>query len=95
MNVKPGDMAIVVKSATGKNQGRIVEVISPLGESPWHNGYCWNPGDGFCWLVKFQSEVMALRPGRYLFAPVPDAWLRPVSGLEDEQHTEEDNKLEA
>ena len=95
MNVKPGMLAILTKSGSG-NVGKVVEVISPLGIAPFYKGYYWNNNDGFCWLVRFPRRAKALLGGEsYLECPCPDAWLRPVSGLPDEQHTEEHNKQEA
>ncbi|WP_175740000.1 hypothetical protein [Burkholderia ambifaria] len=79
MNVQKGDLAIIVQALLPENIGKIVEVLDPLGDD------C---GMGFRWLVK------TLLPGRTVSvidfqtvfedsspAGIPDAWLKPVSGL--------------
>ncbi|UVS93491.1 hypothetical protein [Burkholderia glumae] len=80
MNCKPGDLAIIVQAMLPENIGKIVEVLSPLGHD------C---GLGFRWLAKtvggpartvsvvdFSSVFVDPEP-----AGIPDAWLRPISGL--------------
>lgn len=86
MNVKPGDLAIVVKSTCG-NEGKIVFVESYIGRHKFWNGHREN-----VWLCRFsgprrhrlsdlEMDVVLItdsEPSR-----IPDAWLRPVSGLPD------------
>lgn len=48
MNCKPGDLAIVVRSATGLNAGKICLVKN---ESRMITQY------GFCWLVEFPHPI--------------------------------------
>lgn len=79
MNCKPGDLAIMIRTLLPENIGKIVEVLEPLGD---------DAGLGFRWKVKilspcrtmsvidFQSISYGMTTGG-----VPDAWLRPVSGL--------------
>lgn len=79
MNVKKGDLAIIIKSSAG-NSGKIVEVLEFLGENPIYNDeyFCINRGP--CWLVHSDRP---LNSGEMLTTfPIPDAWLRPVSGLD-------------
>lgn len=94
MNVKPGDLAIQIKS-WANNQGKICKVIGPMGYNPLFEGRIWLPGEGFCWMVEYHSPIKVNHGFKVKICPCPDSWLRPVSGLPDEQHTEEDNKLEA
>lgn len=75
MNVKLGDLAIVVK---GKNSGKICKIIRP-GESENFIGG---------WVCEFPSKVKTDK-GLHLIANVRDEWLRPVSGLPDTEHTDE------
>lgn len=88
MNVKTGDIAIVIKSLKGQSIGTIVEVEKAYGD--------WG-GLGFCWVVNSPRPVMTAQPDctnqrmafRYL---VPDEWLRPVNGLPIEDEVTEDLK---
>lgn len=82
MNVKQGDLAIVMHSETGRNLGKIVEVIKLLGESPVFDGRSWGIGDGLLWLVEAKGAPISVRFGPPLaVVPMPDAWLRPISGI--------------
>ncbi len=81
MNVKKGDLAIVIKSACG-NEGQIIEVMKFLGTNPIFQKRQWFKGGyGLTWLIKFQNPVRNTRGVLYIECPCPDAWLRPVSGL--------------
>lgn len=75
MNCKPGDLAIVIRApGAPENIGRVVKVIDALGEV---RGY-------FCWNVASDSPVAVFNNGvKSMKAQggIPDAWLRPVSGL--------------
>lgn len=77
MNCKPGDLAFVVHQSKGApNAGRVVEVVAA-------HGYV---RERFCWLVKSSSPLNGFRPGAAKCALVtkgiiPDAWLRPISGV--------------
>ncbi|MBR8228071.1 hypothetical protein KDX05_07065 [Burkholderia vietnamiensis] len=79
MNCKPGDLAIIVQAFLPENIGKIVEVLAPLGDD------C---GCGFRWLVKTLSpaRTISVIDFKTVFedsepAGIPDAWLRPVTGL--------------
>lgn len=75
MNVKPGDLAIVIK---GNSTGKICIVHSAKGVIL---------GD-FCWCVEFKEPVPTMAsPSMTPFCP--DTWLRPVSGLPDAEYTDE------
>jgi hypothetical protein len=83
MNCKPGDLAIVIRGLThpSPNLGRVVEVLSRLAD---HQSL------GPVWHCKSRHAMKVRTPrGDELAAQfwVPDAWLRPVSGLpvHDEQ----------
>lgn len=76
MNVKQGDLAVIVHSETGRNLGKIVEVLKLLGESPVFDGRLWNPGDGPSWLVEAKGAPISCRFGDpAALVPVPDSWL--------------------
>lgn len=90
MNCKSGDLAIIVQALLPENIGKIVEVLQPLGDD------C---GMGFRWLVKtvLPGRTVSVIDFHTVFedsapAGIPDAWLRPVSGLpitddiKDEEH---------
>lgn len=75
MNVKPGDLAIVIK---GKSTGKICIVESSDGIS--YGEQMWN--------LRFQAVVEA--KGGFITNPrCRDSWLRPVSGLPDDEVIDE------
>lgn len=86
MNCKPGDLAIVAhQSEEAPNLGRIVEVVEWRGE---YNGWA-------LWLVRCSTPMNTRRrdtgkPGKAFQGLIPDAWLRPISGVpvHDEQRDE-------
>jgi hypothetical protein len=93
MNVKPGDLAIVIGSKAG-NQGKIVEVIGPLGVEPIYGGLKWGRGTGnFFWLVKGNTALYDTGGNIRSIIPCRDIWLRPVSGLPDAEHTDESEPI--
>lgn len=75
MNCKLGDLAIVIRAPKApENVGRIVKVAAEFGE---HKGY-------FCWTVTSDSPMTVFVnrvPTLKTEGAIPDAWLRPVSGL--------------
>lgn len=87
MNVKPGDLAIQIKSLAG-NYGAIVEIIEWIGTSYFISGHVLQN----CWLAKYSHPVRDLS-GEYVEDGfIPDHWLRPISGLpldEETRQTEE------
>lgn len=80
MNCKPGDLAIIMKAILSENIGRIVLV---LRSSDIH------PKLGFRWFVKPQNpmrivsgaDLVTIAPVSTDIGAMPDAWLKPVSGL--------------
>lgn len=87
MNCKPGDLAVMVRSKAN-NEGRIVEIVSPLGHEPFFDGARWGIGAGFCWLVRSASgPVRSVRRGLHLEFPCPDAWLRPIRDNDGEDES--------
>lgn len=92
MNVKPGDLAIVISSRLSpENIGRIVEVLCQAGEEEIDR-----TSGGFVWWVKSPVELMVRhRNGFIQFSkerPYADACLKPVSGLPMFDETAEDLK---
>lgn len=90
MNVKPGDLAIITFSTSGKNFGKIVEVLSfHLGRIITPEGKNFNFHSG-AWLVKSPSKnIYGPVHDEYLqYSGYEDKYLKKVSGLplqEDEQ----------
>jgi len=77
LNCKPGDLAIVVRSDVNGDIGTIVEVL--------HRSFVDDDGD-HQWLTKWPRPTRAFghHSGREMLVVetfIPDAWLRPVSGL--------------
>jgi len=92
MNVKQGDLAILIKSTRPENVGKICEVLEFAGH--WENL-------GPSWVVEFTSPItrgtvthldtgleieIDLNQTKVLAA---DDWLRPISGLDDSDDTNE------
>ncbi|MEX3914854.1 hypothetical protein AB4Y43_01220 [Paraburkholderia sp. BR10872] len=77
MNVKAGDLAIVIHSENGDGIGMVLKVVSAWGRYPEY---------GFLWNVETPREVRTWSGRMTRFPQIPDAWLKPVSGLpiEDE-----------
>lgn len=88
MNCKPGDLAIIVhQSESAPNVGRIVEVIRFYGER--------GRGKWPCWVVHASSPLNAFNaltkaPTKAVDMIIPDAWLRPVSGLSIDEETRDE-----
>lgn len=86
MNVKPGDLAIIIKSDFG-NEGSIVEVLRP---------HMRVSSIGPMWVVQVMRDTpcvnmdtgLALVIKAGAIAACDDAWLRPVSGLPDADENE-------
>lgn len=75
----PGDLAIVIKSATGKSIGKIVECIQIDG----YFGEAKTP----VWLVRSNSKIQTVGFGLVEDAHVLQTWLRriPNEPLPDEE----------
>jgi hypothetical protein len=74
MNCQLGDLAIQISSRSG-NEGRIVKVVKWYGVRNFTNGT-----HDECWLC----EAPNVQPNYFFPAghyAIPDAWIRPVSGL--------------
>lgn len=76
MNCKPGDLAYIVKSATGASVGRVVEVVKSHGIGP--NGPDWNVRTREPFKVVMRDGSGIKKSKNFL---MPDAWLRPISGV--------------
>ncbi len=97
LNVKAGNLAIQIKSVAG-NEGIIVEVVKFLGDGiQYINGQPWGYyGAENLWHIRNTRPVKSRLGKMVIDGAVPDAWLRPVSGLPDvdEEETERDNQKE-
>ncbi len=97
LNVKAGNLAIQIKSVAG-NEGIIVEVVKFLGDGiQYINGQPWGYyGAENLWYIRNTRPVKSRLGKMVIDGAVPDAWLRPVSGLPDvdEEETERDNEKE-
>lgn len=85
MNVKPGDLAIQIKSFAG-NEGIIVCIVSFIGDI--YDIECGTLKD--VWCVDNQRPVKTIDGSMSMSGLVPDAYLRPISGLplQEDEHTE-------
>lgn len=103
MNVKPGDLAIVINAPnTPELVGRIVKVERRYTSmEPMKGGHAaFVPDSVVAWVCSAPGGLPNRNVRTWVAFTCPeraiaDSILRPVSGLPDEQHTEEDNKLEA
>lgn len=97
MNVKIGDMAVVIR---GRGlAGRIVEVVAHCPQNVnfrLPDGAIHAPCT-YEWIVRFQNpvearmslgELIATRSTNY--APAPDSALRPITGLPIDEETREE-----
>lgn len=97
MNVKQGDLAILIKSTTGASVGAICEVVEWRGRREWPDGrvieHAWN--------VRFANPILVfllgtdgkMHPHRQREAVVDDSWLKPISGLDDDDSIETEKTL--
>lgn len=93
MNVKAGQKVIQIKSVAG-NTGSLHTVIEFLGIEPTFDNAIWyEDSDGPCWLCESFSQLPTLNGPATTIAPIPDAWLRPVSDIPDEEYEIEQSKL--
>lgn len=90
MNIKPGTLVMQIKSTAG-NEGKVGTAIFHVGIKYFTHGV----GAKDAWLIRFPAPVKTITGSLKQDCQVPTEWLRPVSGLPDEQHTEEHNKQEA
>lgn len=86
MNCKPGDLAIVIRSSTPENVGKIVHVRGIFQQG--QNGILSNDSGTIWWCVS-EGSPLALRdalrfcPARVTECPIPDHCLRPLRPGED------------
>ena len=92
MNVKPGDLAIMIKAALPENIGSIVVVIRPGIMREYGPEWICESTNTSRGVSDFGHSLVIQKGDEF---DCPDSWLRPVSGLPDQQHTEEHNELEA
>jgi hypothetical protein len=86
MHCKIGDIAIVLPPS--RNSGMIVEVLAATESKHYHPLRAWHCRSAGGLLKVFPDY----RGDRSLDAIMPDAWLRPVSGLPVDDEISEDLK---
>ena len=92
MNCKQGDLAIIVKAFISRNIGSIVEVTRPSIHGPSEHGFEWETRSARPMVVvagDFEDLVLCN------IADCPDAWLRPISGIPEEETIEQSEELTA
>jgi len=88
MNVKPGDLAIQIKSTRGM-EGRICKVIRYIGFCMYDNLSC----DYDTWECEIQSPQFNIFGVRFDAVPISDSWLRPISGIPDTDKVEDEKPV--
>lgn len=76
MNCKPGDLAFIIRSDFPENVGRIVRVVSAIGNRPFQGGidFMWLVyADGSVVTASFNGEAVQVREGC-----IGDSLLRPI-----------------
>ena len=97
MNCKPGDRAIVIKSRTKSNIGRIVEVLRAY--SPLDSGVIPTDGTRQMWLAKsIGSSLMweraySIGTEQRSEGPIPDECLWPIKDADDEHAVHDELSL--
>ncbi len=86
MNVKLGDLAIVIlPSQPAGIIGKVIRFVGEVGDT--------SKSYPNCWCVQF-PRAYRTNNGQMTNEPyVPDAWLRPVSGLPMQDETAEETKI--
>jgi hypothetical protein len=81
MNCKPGDLAVIVRSAAG-NEGRIVRCVELVGDFVLShpNGLVTFPNT---WLIDLPLIGWGGRQSKH----VPDEWLRPIRDNDGEDES--------
>jgi hypothetical protein len=95
MNLQPGTLAIITKAHLVENVGKIVTCAEFVGTNHAF------PGRSDIWIIRFQSPSNAqtympdgsMQVMKFLWAHIPAAWLKPVSGLPDSDSTDRETKL--
>jgi hypothetical protein len=96
MNCKKGDLAIIIKSVNPDNLGKIVSIERYYGKSPsvegrLEYGITWKNNPNLdLWVVVATTTIFSDN-NKFAFdeLPYPDAWLLPVSDIEDNFAVEE------
>ncbi|MCA7948380.1 hypothetical protein [Burkholderia vietnamiensis] len=85
MNCKIGDMAIIIRGKA--TCGRIVEVVDVCPRNVYFklpDGF-WHSAVNYEWIVRFQNPIEAPTDAgcnrTTVYAPIPDRFLRPITGL--------------
>lgn len=98
MNVKVGDLAIIIKSALSQNIGKIVTVIKYSGAEVFGEIDLWlveATGPMVGTMVHKDTGLVAGLDNTTSLAHVRDANLRPVSGLDDPDYNVTDEPIKS
>lgn len=82
MNCKPGDLAVVIRSRTASNIGKIVRVLRPY--SPADAGIFTLDTASMIWLCHTKGSPLEWSAALYIgvhqseSGPIPDECLRPI-----------------
>lgn len=96
MNCKPGDLAVVVRSKTPSNVGKIVQVLRQY--SMGDEGFLTLDTAELIWLCETKGSPLSWVPAHYVGAmnmasgPIPDECLKPL--LPGERLVENSRELE-
>ena len=87
MNVKQGDLALIIHAGRGQNAGKIVKVgaFMPRGSTPIVDGHPWIVSETG-WVVTAEGSELLGNGRKYRVAVIADRILRPVSGLPVEEY---------
>lgn len=85
MNVKPGDLAYLIRAEIPKNIGAVVEVLRLCTE---YDCYANDPA----WWVRSPAPMMHTNGSFQFDGTAPDRNLRPISGVPVDEDITEDLK---
>ena len=97
MRCKVGDLAIVLKSYTGRSEGKVVSVVEYIGFCEGQSCFdyrghaCLTPiTDNYWWVTAPTPFDTAFGPTSRAY--VPDSWLKPIGPdlLDDDEETGRD-----
>lgn len=88
MNVKPGDLAIVVK---GNLVGKVCKVLHSF-YGGMYDGVGWMKTD-FTWMCEIPRKFILPNGQSSKFISIRDAHLRPVSGLPYTEQTDQQEPI--
>ena len=86
-NCRIGDLAIVVRSVTGKSVGTIVKCIRRIEVGEIVDGIRINALDGTLWLVDRKMDWIKPSGVKYTMSAVHDRNLRPIRDDEGDDET--------